>query len=113
MVSMAHHGLWPEKKPEGSWLYPHSKDVLDAAGLHTITHYMDMRRQPVVNFIVNQPILELCAGVMRRRGSPFQPFWWDQPMDLDLAKERGLQPLPVQDPALMRMRTKAWYRTRC
>ena len=34
---------------------------------------------------------------MRRRGLPIQPFWWDQPMDLDLAKERGL--LLAQGPA--------------
>jgi hypothetical protein len=46
-------GLQPEKKPNGSWLYPCSKDVLDAAGLHTIAHYMDMRKQTVANFIVN------------------------------------------------------------
>ncbi len=87
-----------KKKPDGSWLYPRSKDVLEAAGLQTITHYIDVRRQTVANFILNQPIWELCAGAVRRRGSPIQPFWWDQPMDLDLAKERGLL-LPAQGPA--------------
>jgi hypothetical protein len=45
--------LQPEKKPNGSWSYPHLKDVLDAAGLHTIAHYMDVRRQTVADFIVN------------------------------------------------------------
>ncbi len=45
--------LQPEKKPNGSWSYPHSKDVLDEAGLHTIAHYMDVRRQTVANFIMN------------------------------------------------------------
>ncbi len=91
-------GLQPEKKPNGSWSYPRSKDVLDAAGLHTIAHYMDMRRQTVADFIVNLLIWELCAGAVRRRGLPIRPFWWDQPIDLDLAKERGLL-LPVQRPA--------------
>jgi hypothetical protein len=91
-------GLRPEKKPNGSWSYPRSKDVLDAAGLHTIAHYMDVCRQTVADFIVNQPIWELCAGAVRRRGLPIRLFWWDQPMDLDLAKERGLL-LPVQGPA--------------
>jgi hypothetical protein len=91
-------GLQPEKKPNKSWSYPRSKDVLDAAGLHTIAHYMDVRRQTVANSIVNQWIWELCAGAVRRRGLPIRPFWWDQPMDLDLAKERGLL-LPVQGPA--------------
>ncbi len=46
-------GLWPGKNPDGSWSYPCSKDVLDAAGLHTIAHYMDVHRQTVENFIVN------------------------------------------------------------
>jgi hypothetical protein len=46
-------GMRPEKKPDGSWLYPCSKDVLEAAGLQTIAHYMGMRRQTVANFIVN------------------------------------------------------------
>jgi hypothetical protein len=45
--------LRPEKKPDGSWLYPCSKNVLEAASLHTIAHYMDVRRQIVANFIVN------------------------------------------------------------
>ncbi len=91
-------GLQPEKKPDGSWLYPHSKDVLEAASLHTIAHYMDVCRQTVANFIVNQPIWGLCVGAVRRRGSLIQLFWWDQPIDLDLATERGLL-LPVQGPA--------------
>jgi hypothetical protein len=90
-------GLRPEKKPNGSWLYPHLKDVLKAAGLHTITHYMGVRRQTVTNFIVNWPIWELCAGAVRRRRLPIRPFWWDQLMDLDLATERGLL-LPAQGP---------------
>jgi hypothetical protein len=36
-------GLWPEKKPDGSWSYPHLVDVLEKAGLETITHYMGVR----------------------------------------------------------------------
>ncbi len=91
-------GLRPEKKPDGSCLYPRSKDELEAAGLHTIAHYMDKSRQTVANFIVNQLIWELCAGAVRRRGLLIQPFWWDQPMDLDLATERDLL-FPAQGPA--------------
>jgi hypothetical protein len=86
-------GLRPEEKPNGSWTYPRLIDVLKAAGLDTISHYMDVRRQTVANFIVNRPIFELCAGAVRKRGSPVRPFWWDQPMDLNLARERGLRPL--------------------
>jgi hypothetical protein len=32
--------LRPEKKPNGSWLYPCSVYVLEKAGLKMITHYM-------------------------------------------------------------------------
>jgi len=76
-------GMRPERKANGSWSYPCSKDVLEAAGLQTIAHYMDMCWQTVANFIVNQPIWELCAGAVRRRGLPIRLFWWDQPMDFD------------------------------
>ncbi len=94
-------GLWPEKKPDGSWTYPRSADVLKACGLQTIAHYMDVRRQTVANFIVNQPIFELCTRAVRKRGLPVQPFWWDQPMDLELARERGLwPPSPQAGPAI-------------
>ena len=41
------------KKADGSWSYPHLKGMLDTAGLQTIVHYMDVRRQRVANFIVN------------------------------------------------------------
>ena len=103
-----------KKKANGSWSYPRSKDVLEAAGLQTIAYFMDVRRQTVPNFIVNRPIWELCVGAMRRRGSPIRPFWWDQRMDLDLAKERGL--LLAQGPAPAgpaKTRTEAWYGTEC
>jgi hypothetical protein len=46
-------GLRPEKKPNGSWAYPRSADVLEAVGLQTIANYMDVHRQTIKNFIVN------------------------------------------------------------
>ncbi len=95
-------GLRPEKKPNGSWTYPCTKEVLKAAGLETISHYMDVRRQTVANFIVNQPIFELCAGAVRKRGLPVRPFWWDQPMDLDLARRGAF------GPSCQRLRSLQW-----
>jgi hypothetical protein len=67
---MANVGLWLEKKPDGTWSYPCLMDVLKKACLETIAHYMDVRQQTVVNFIVNRPIWELCAGAVRKRGLP-------------------------------------------
>jgi hypothetical protein len=46
-------GMRPERKANGSWSYLRSKDVLEAARMQTIAHYMDVRRQTVANFIVN------------------------------------------------------------
>jgi hypothetical protein len=73
------------------------EEVLEAVGMKSIAHYVEVRRQTVPNFIVNRLIHELCAGAVRKRGLPVQPFWWDQLMDLDLVRERGLWPLPNQD----------------
>jgi hypothetical protein len=86
----------PVRKEDGSWTYPRLEDMLQAVSLKPIAHYVDVRRQTVANFIINWPIYELCVGAVRKRGSPVQPFWWDQPMDLDLAWDRGLWPLPNQ-----------------
>ncbi len=86
----------PERNKDGSWTYPCLEDVLKAVGLKSIAHYVDVQRQTIANYIVNRPIHELCTGAVRKRGFPVQPFWWDQPMDLNLAWEKGLWPLPNQ-----------------
>jgi hypothetical protein len=46
----------PKRNVDGSSTYPCLVDVLNAAGLKTITHYMEVCRQTVANFIVNRPI---------------------------------------------------------
>jgi hypothetical protein len=46
-------GMRPENKPDGSWSYPCSKDILEAAGMQTIAYYMGMHRQTIKNFILN------------------------------------------------------------
>ena len=89
-------GKQPERNKDGSWMYPHLEDGLKAVGLKSIAHYVDVRHQTVTNFIINRLIHKLCAGAVRKRDLPVQPFWWDQPMDLNLAQERGLWPLPNQ-----------------
>jgi hypothetical protein len=86
----------PERNEDGSWTYPRSEDVPKAVGSKSIARYVDVQCQTVANYIVNRPIHELCVGAVRKRGLPVQPFWWDQPMDLNLARERGLWPLPNQ-----------------
>jgi hypothetical protein len=46
-------GKRPERNVDGSWTYPYSEDVLEAVGMKPIAHYVAVRRQIIVNFIVN------------------------------------------------------------
>ncbi len=46
-------GNRPKQNEDGLWTYPCLADVLEAASLKTIAHYMDVRRQTIANFIVN------------------------------------------------------------
>jgi hypothetical protein len=71
----------------GEWTYPVFEDVLEEVGLFPIDHYIGVRRQTIASFIVHQPIFDFCLNGRRRRGSSPCQFWWEQPMDLDLAQE--------------------------
>ncbi len=78
-------GKRPMKRLDGTWRYPNSEQVLQEVGLHTISHYIGVRRQHVANFIVNRPIFQLCQEGVRKRGSAACQFWWEQPLDLEAA----------------------------
>ena len=69
-------GMMPKKGANNTWQYPSSADVLEKAGLHTIAHYIDVRRQTIAAFIVNRPIFELCMEGERRRGSSANRQFW-------------------------------------
>ena len=77
-------GLLP-KKVGGSWVFPKTKTVLAAAGLHTIEHYVQARRSRILRRVEDRPILKLCRDAERRRGTTLRLCWWEQPMDLDEA----------------------------
>ena len=83
MVTLA-AGLLP-KKVGGSWKFPKKKTVLAAAGLHTIEHYVQVRRACILRWVEDRPILKLCREAERRRGTTPHLYWWEQPMDLDEA----------------------------
>ncbi len=74
-----------KKLPDGTWRYPNSEAVLQEVGLQTIRHYIGVSWQHVANFIVNQPIFQLCLEGVRKRGSAPRQFWWEQPLDLEAA----------------------------
>ena len=73
------------KKVGGSWKLPKTKTVLAAAGLHTIAHYMQVRRARIIRWVIDRPILKLCMSARRRRGTTPRLYWWEQPMELDEA----------------------------
>jgi len=76
----------PRANPDGSWTYPQSALTLEEVALHPIAQYVEVRRQTIAKFIVNQPIFDFCTEGRRKRGSSPRQFWWEQPMDLDAAR---------------------------
>ncbi len=77
----------PCRQSDGTWTYLLLKDVRAEVGLHTIGHYIGVRRNTVAQYIATRPILELYTEAERRRETQPRQHWWEQPMDLDAAKE--------------------------
>ncbi len=79
----------PNKNPAtGVWTYPSSTEVLEEVGLHTIEHYVKVRRETVARWIMERPIFSKCRDGGRKRGtSARRQFWWEQPMDLEPESE--------------------------
>ena len=77
-------GLLP-KLIGGSWKFPKTKTVLAAAGLHTIEHYVQVRKARIMHWVIERPILKLCREAKTRRGTTPRLYWWEQSMDLDEA----------------------------
>ena len=70
---------------------------MEEVGLHTVEHYIDVRRQTIANFIVNRPIFKFCTEARRKRGTAPRQFWWDQQFDLDEARAHALHGAVVAD----------------
>ena len=66
--------MLPEKHPDDFWLYPDSTEVLEAACLHTIREYIEMRRNRILKFISQHPIYTLCTEAGRQWGTNFISF---------------------------------------
>ena len=61
--------------------------MLEEVGLFTISHYVQVRRHTIAKYIVDRPILSFCMeGGEKRRGTSARQFWWEQPVDWDLAR---------------------------
>ena len=71
---------------DGTWFYPLSKDVLEAAGLHTIKQYINVHRQTIASFIVNRPIFDMCQRGSKKHSSSPSQFWCEQTFNLEEAR---------------------------
>jgi hypothetical protein len=77
----------PERGPNGTWKYPATVDVLEEVGLRTAEEYIAVRRQTIAAYVVNRPVFWACVEGERMRGTVPHTWWWEQPMDLDAARE--------------------------
>jgi hypothetical protein len=73
----------PWQGPRQQWVYPPSDKVLEECGMHTIKHYIDVRREAIAKYVVDRSILAECQGADRRRGLMPRRWWWEQKMCLD------------------------------
>ena len=73
----------PRRGPLQQWVYPSSEAVLEECGMHTIEHYIDVRRETIAKYVVGRSIHAECQGTDRRRGSVPRRWWWEQRMCLD------------------------------
>ena len=79
----------PPKKVGGSWVLPKTKNVLAAAGLHTIEHYVQVRRAHILKWVEGRLILNLCRSAERRHTTTPHLYWREQQLGLDDASGGG------------------------
>ena len=72
----------------GIWTYPKTSEVLTAAGLRNIEHYVRVRRACILKWVEARPIYRLCQRAVRRRGTQPRTFLGELPMHPD--KEKGV-----------------------
>ena len=74
---------------KGKWVYPHSTDVLKAAGLYTVAECIARQRSNIAKTIEGRKIPEECRGAARRRGTPARTYWWEQELTFEGGEQGG------------------------
>jgi hypothetical protein len=72
-----------KKGPHHRWVYPHSNNVLKECKMGTISHYIDVRRSTIFQYVVDWPVYDACRVGEWKRGSPPRLRWWAQKMYQD------------------------------
>jgi hypothetical protein len=62
----------PKKGLNHRWVYPRSSDVLQECSMATISHYINVRRVTIFQYMVDRPIYKACREGEWRRGLPPQ-----------------------------------------
>jgi len=68
--------------PDGTWLTPASTDVLQVAGLQSITTYIQKHREHVMEFTKNLPIYTQCKTSKPTKATSTHMYWWLLPNDI-------------------------------
>ena len=50
---------------------------------HNIAHYIGVRWDTILAYVVNRPIYQKCREGVREQGSAPRQWWWEQPMQFD------------------------------
>ena len=73
----------PMRGPNHVWVYPSTSNVLKECGMHSIAHYIGVRRETIFQYVVDRPIHKSCTEGKWRRGLAPEQWWWEQKMCLD------------------------------
>jgi len=49
----------------------------------TVNHYIGVRRNTIMQYVVNCPIYQACRAGVQGRGLAPRQWWWEQPMNLN------------------------------
>jgi len=65
------------RRTQNGWVYPPIEEALESAGLYTMEHYLQVRRNRVADYVASRPINEL----IREDVAPFpgtnpRNWWW-------------------------------------
>jgi len=64
--------------PDGTWITRASKDVLEMAGLKTISNYIQQCREHITKFTRNLPVYTQSIATKPTRMMATHPYWWLQ-----------------------------------
>ena len=80
-------GMMPRRSPnDKNGTYPATEEVLEATGLYTVQMYVEVHRTTVLKVAAQRPIVELYLEAERKCGTGPRQYWWDQPVDLEGAR---------------------------